>query len=75
MPKAEQKKIRSYNKMMKEKNRQKKTAYIATLKKSGQYKNTQVNNYKTGLISENDRLHELQCKLKERQAENEHKDK
>lgn len=68
MPKAEQKKIRSYNKMMK-----KKAAYIAALKKSGQYKNTQVNNYKPGLISENDRLHELQCKLKERQAENEHK--
>lgn len=40
-----------------------------------QYKNTQVNNYKSGLISENDRLHELQCKLKEIQAENEHKDK
>ena len=40
-----------------------------------QYKNTQVNNYKHGLISKNDRLHELQCKLKERQAENEHKDK
>lgn len=39
-----------------------------------QYKNTQVNNYKPGLISKNDRLHELQCKLKERQAENEHKD-
>ena len=52
--------------MMKEKKRQKKAAYIAALKKSGQYKNTQVNNYKPGLISENDRLHELQCKLKER---------
>lgn len=37
------------------------------------YKNTQVNNYKPGLISENDRLHELQCKLKERQAASKHK--
>ena len=64
-----------YNKMMKEKKRQKKAAYIAALKKSGQYKNTQVNNYKPGLISENDRLHELQCKLKERQAASNHKGK
>ena len=69
LPKAEQKKI------MKEKKRQKKAAYIAALKKSGQYKNTQVNNYKPGLISENDRLHELQCKLKERQAASNHKGK
>jgi hypothetical protein len=42
LPKAEQKKIRAYNKMMKEKKRQKKAAYIAALKKSGQYKNTQA---------------------------------
>lgn len=41
LPKAEQKKIRAYNKMMKKK-RQKKAAYIAALKKSGQYKNTQA---------------------------------
>lgn len=40
-----------------------------------QYKNTQVNNYKPGLISENDRLHELQCKLKERQAASNNKGK
>lgn len=31
LPKAEQKKIRAYNKMMKEKKRQKKAAYIASL--------------------------------------------
>lgn len=68
LPKAEQKKIRAYNKMMKEKKRQKKSAYIAALKKSGQYKNTQVNNYKPGLISENNRLHDLQRKLKEKRA-------
>lgn len=37
------------------------------------YKNTQVNNYKPGLISENNRLHELQCKLKERQEASKHK--
>lgn len=61
--------------MMKEKKRPKKAAYIAALKKSGQYKNTQVNNYKHGLISENDRLHKLQCKLKERQAASNHKGK
>lgn len=30
---------------------------------------------KPGLISENDRLHELQCKLKERQAASDHKGK
>lgn len=75
LPKAEQKKIRAYNKMMKVKKRQKKVAYIAALKKSGQYKNTQAINYKPGLISENDRLHELQCKLKERKAANNHKGK
>ena len=76
LPKAEQKKIRAYNKMMKEKKRQKKkAAYMAALKKSGQYKNTQINNYKPGLISENDRLHELQCKLKEKQAASNHKSK
>lgn len=75
LPKAEQKKIRAYNKMMKEKKRQKKAAYIAALKKSGQYKNRHINNYKPGLISENDRLHELQCKLKERQAASDHKGK
>lgn len=40
-----------------------------------QYKNTQVNNYKPGLISKNDRLHELQYKLKERQAASDHKGK
>ena len=68
LPKAEQKKIRAYNKMMKEKKRQKKAAYIAALKKSGQYKNRHVNNYKPGLISENDRLHDLQRKLKEKRA-------
>lgn len=28
---------------------------------------------KPGLISENNRLHELQCKLKERQAASKHK--
>lgn len=54
--------------MMKEKKRQKKAAYIAALKKSGQYKNTQVNNYKPGLISENNRLHDLQRKLKEKRT-------
>lgn len=32
LPKAEQKKIRAYNKMMKEKKRKKKAAYIAALK-------------------------------------------
>lgn len=37
------------------------------------YKNTQVNNYKPGLISENDKLHKLECKLKERQAASETK--
>lgn len=40
----------------------------AEQKKSGQYKNTQVNNYKPGLISENNRLHDLQRKLKEKRA-------
>lgn len=59
----------------KKKSGKKKAAYIAALKKSGQYKNTQVNNYKPGLISENDRLHELQCKLKERKAASNHKGK
>ena len=32
------------------------------------YKNRHVNNYKHGLFSENDRLHELQCKLKEKRV-------
>lgn len=31
-----------------------------------------IKQYKNILISENDRLHELQCKLKERQAASEH---
>ena len=52
-----------------------KSSLYNCLKKSDQYKNRHVNNYKPSLISENDRLHELQCKLKERQAASNHKGK
>ena len=40
--------------------------YVFLYKKN--IKNRHVNNYKHGLFSENDRLHELQCKLKEKRV-------